>query len=148
MAASPTLSQNPEPTPTVETDKSDSAIIKNEALTSEAVVSLEGAAMLTGINFEYSSQDQSPTIKFAISKRGEYRFSKLDEKSYELSLPGYNLAKNHLALPQFPPQDFNGITFVRAGKKNDTIQIIIGIERGTRLSPISKDNEILIRIGN
>jgi hypothetical protein len=81
-----------------------------------------------------------------MSRRGEFKLSKSDERSFELVLPGYAVADERLLLPQFPTDEFMGITFVKPERSTQGVKVRIGVDRGSRLSAVWHDNQIYVTI--
>jgi hypothetical protein len=107
-----------------------------------------GSITVSAINFDYNPVDKAPVIRIALSGRSEYKLSKRDDRSFSLLLPDARLSNSGTGLPQFPPQDFNGLTFVLAAAKDNSVDISIGVERGIRVTAFAKDQEIWVRAVN
>lgn len=138
----PTFTPTSAPTPTV------TSIASAQPRKTKAVNLGSGAIAITSIAFDYNPVDKAPVIRVALSGRSEYKLSKRDERSFSLLLPDARLSNAGTGLPQFPPQDFNGLTFVLAAAKDNTVDISIGVERGIRVTAFVKDQEIWVRAVN
>ncbi len=86
------------------------------------------------------------TIRITMGGKPEAKVSKLDDRTYEVLIGGFELAGKYLALPYFPPEDFGGVTHVKLVQKSKAVQIIVGINRGTRIVPITKDGELILKV--
>ncbi|HMO01825.1 MAG TPA: hypothetical protein PKD37_02140 [Oligoflexia bacterium] len=101
---------------------------------------------LTKIDFEYSKENK-PIVKLYFNSKPSFSLSKLDQETYRLQIDNFDLAEEHLALPYFPPSDFIGLTTVLAeplSTPDRGLQIRIGIDRGTNIQAIPKENMIII----
>lgn len=103
-----------------------------------------GTPVIQGVSFEFLSAQRLPTIVVAASKRGEFKLSRADDRTFELLLPGYSLLTPQLALPQFPTDEFMGITFVKPEDTAQGVTIRIGVDHGTRVGAVWQDTRILI----
>lgn len=101
--------------------------------------------LVRGIIFDEPSADSQPALRIVLSSRSQFTLLKMDDKNYELNLPGFTLEAPHLSLPQFPTDNFTGITFVSAASSAAGIRIKIGVDRGTRLSAIMRGLDLVIR---
>ena len=106
---------------------------------------------LTAINFEYSSE-KAPQIAFDLNagntEQGpDYQFVRYSDY-YELSIANAALDGDHLALPFFPPYDFEGFVYVLANQNDQHIKMKIGIEPNTQLSAFIDNNRIFVRKKN
>jgi hypothetical protein len=90
--------------------------------------------------------DGGSSIRVALTGKPEVKVAKLDERTYEAVISGYQLAGRYLALPYFPPEDFAGVTHVKLSQKPDTVQVIIGVNRGVRITPVAKEGELILRV--
>lgn len=90
--------------------------------------------------------DGGSSIRVVLTGKPEVKVAKLDERTYEAVITGYQLAGRYLALPYFPPEDFAGVTHVKLSQKPDTVQVIIGVNRGVRITPVAKEGELVLRV--
>lgn len=123
--AAPTPTATPEQTPT----------LISPPIPSEGQV-------LQKISFELNPPGHTPAISIRVSQRGEFKLMKADDRAFDLVLPGYSLADERLALPQFPTDEFMGITFIQPERTSQGVRIRIGVDRGTRLTAVWRDNQI------
>jgi len=100
---------------------------------------------LEDIIFYYGKGDGTPTLKLRLSKRPKYKLVKKDAKYYHLTIPRCSLMWDHLKLPQFPPHDFKGFSMVMAERLGRDVKITIGVDRGTRITALANETEILIK---
>ena len=84
-------------------------------------------------------------IRFAFTTRREYRLTKIDATTYELTVIGTKLGGEHLALHFFPPNDFLGFTFVKPRRDGNNIVIAVGVDYGMRIASVPKDEEIWVK---
>ncbi len=101
---------------------------------------------LQAILFERNPDNGEPLIKLRFSSRPRFLMTKSSERAYRLVVPDITLAGDQLALPFFPPQDFKGFTVVRAETRAKDVEIMIGVERGGRITPTTKDSEVWIQL--
>lgn len=94
----------------------------------------------------FESGSSGSVVRILMGGKPEAKVSKLDERTYEVLIGGYTLAGKYLALPYFPPEDFGGVTHLKLLQKPDSVQIIVGINRGTKIVPLTKDGELSLRI--
>lgn len=83
-------------------------------------------------------------ISFKFSAQPRYRLAKKGDTSYALEVSDSIVGADYLSLPYFPPQDFEGLTFVSAKQADNKTIITIGIEPGARLEVEPGNNEILV----
>lgn len=107
---------------------------------------LAGGLKVSGIGFERDKTSQIPMIKISLSQRTPYTLSRTGQRAYRLAIPGATFAEEHLTLPQFPPQDFKGVTLVNPEKGNGQVEFFIGVDRDTKLASFSNENEIWIKV--
>ena len=89
--------------------------------------------------------DNKPVLRIALSSRSQFTLLKMDDRNYELNLPGFTLESPHLSLPQFPTDNFPGITFVSATSSAAGVRIKIGVDRGTRLGALMRGLDLMVR---
>ena len=111
---------------------------------------LSGAAPMarrsvSGLHFEYAEPDHSPFIRISLSEKSEYRFVKEKDKSYKITISRCALGVPSLALPQFPPNDFTGFTWVQVKENDGDIDVMVGVDDNTRVSAIPKDSDIIVK---
>jgi hypothetical protein len=102
--------------------------------------------MLTGLDFAFLGDQQSPVLKIALGERTEFRLSKTDTKFYTIVIPGFGVAGKHLLLPFFPPKDFVGFSVVTAKETLAGLEIAIGVDPGVRLTAFADSNSILVKL--
>ncbi len=107
---------------------------------------LSGGLKVSAIGFERDKNSQIPMIKISMTQRTPYTLTRTGQRAYRLTIPGATFAEEHLTLPQFPPQDFKGVTLVNPEKGNGQVEFFIGVDRDTKLASFSNDNEIWIKI--
>jgi hypothetical protein len=107
-----------------------------------------GSLLVTAVTFDYNQTDRGPVIRIKTSGRSEYKLSKRDERAFSLVLPNARLSTQSLTLPQFPPQEFVGITFVLPKANDSQVEISIGVERGIRVTAFAVDDEIWVKSVN
>lgn len=103
------------------------------------------AQVLSAIMFDHLETDRGPVLKFILTRRAQFNLIRLSDKTYQLSINGCRLGGKELGLPQFPPHDFAGYTFVSASERLTATVVTIGVERGVRLSSSNREGEIWIR---
>lgn len=106
---------------------------------------IQGDEKLLGLSFDYAEEDNQPVIKLSLTGRPQFFLLKKDSRTYRLIVPNYRLANNQQALPQFPPQDFKGFTMAVAKQKEKGVEILIGVEDGTRVTAFAKDAQVWVK---
>lgn len=101
--------------------------------------------MLKEIIFSYEEPGHEPVTRLTLTTKAEFKLAKRSEREYLLAIQGCKLSGRHLSLAQYPPQDFDGITYIAATSKNGNVDIAIGVDRGVKLSAFFKDGEIWVR---
>ena len=97
------------------------------------------------IVFGYDNTDSAPAAKIALTGRTEFKLSRKSDREYLLTISACKPAGDYLTLPQYPPRDFDGFTYLAAAGKNGAIEITVGVDRGTKLNAFAKDNELWLK---
>ncbi|RIL07927.1 MAG: hypothetical protein DCC75_09605 [Proteobacteria bacterium] len=100
--------------------------------------------VLRKIDFSSSGPTHRPALLLELSKRSSFRLNKKDDRNFELVINDCGLDGEHLALPQFPPQYFEGLEAVVASKTGDTVKVALPVSLGTRLRAVALENQIVI----
>lgn len=148
MTATPTSTSTTAPTPTRASPTAvPTATVAPPPLppTTPPTTAISGGPHVLEFGFEYSNPEHTPIIRISLSDRSEFKLSKAEERLYKLSIPGARLASLTLKLPQFPPHDFVGFSFVQAEQQGDSVEVKIGVDRGARISAFPQDKDILVR---
>lgn len=104
---------------------------------------------LSTIKFTYLPEDRAPVIVFTLSARPDYSLARLSEKSFKLLIPKSAVLNTKLLNPFFPPRDFKGFNLVQVDPhSNNDLEIIIGVEKGVKLTSAIKGDEIIVRAIN
>lgn len=101
---------------------------------------------LENIKFYFKKEKKTPLVRFIMVKKPAYTLKKKDSKKYILTIDDANIRWPHLELPQFPPRDFRGFTMIMPERKNGRLEISIGVERDSKVSSFTKDNEVWLKI--
>ena len=73
--------------------------------------------------------------------------SRKSDREYLLTIQGTKLGGEYLSLPQYPPQEFEGLTYVAAQlTKSGNTEVTLGVERGIKLNAFLKDYGIWVKI--
>lgn len=96
------------------------------------------------ISFDYDGN--VPVVKIKLKKRPQFELVKKEENTYRISIADAPLGDPGLALVQFPPHDFFGFTMVKSEARGSGTDILIGVERGVRISASPVDTEIWVRV--
>lgn len=110
----------------------------------EKVEIIEGPA-LVGILFPTHSASEAPTVRLTLNHRPRFRLGRRNEQSYRLRIEDCSLATERVGLPFFPPQDFVGFTMIQASQVGSAVEVVIGADRGTRITATPDDSDILLR---
>lgn len=100
---------------------------------------------LNNIQFSYTDMGHEPVVKLLLQQKALFNLTKKEERLYLLVVPNSDIRYDYLDLIQFPPHDFIGLTYLKAKKTNDNLEVEIGVERGIKISAIPNNNEIWIR---
>ncbi len=110
----------------------------------EQVEIIEGPA-LVGILFQAPAASEAPTVRLTLNHRPRFRLGRRNEQSYRLRIEDCALATERVGLPFFPPQDFVGFTMIQASQVGNAVEVVIGADRGTRITATPDDSDILLR---
>lgn len=147
--ASVAPTKTPSPFPTIEPTVAKPTVTKPTVTKPTALSQiLPTDQALTDLVFAYNQRDRAPLIRLLFQRKPEFRLVKKDEKSYQISISDCSLKHDFLSLPQFPPHDFIGLTLVSPKTDRGGVEILVGVERGIRISALPKDNEIWVRLVN
>jgi hypothetical protein len=133
----PTSTQTPKPT-----------AVPESSGTEEKKSPAHAKSAVTGFEFEYAKSDRLPMIRIKLSERIEFKFSKVDDRLFKITIPEGGVASPALKLPQFPPHDFIGFTYFKAATTSTGLEISIGVERGIRINAFAQDSDILVKALN
>ncbi len=142
----------PEPTPKSEPIKAVPETTPSNPAASANITSLpvqvtpKSGKVLNGFDFVLLGDQQSPVIKINLGERAEFRLAKADTRTYAITLPGFQLAGKHLALPQFPTKDFIGFSMVKAAEVGSGVEVTIGVDPGVRLTAFADGQSILVKL--
>ena len=100
---------------------------------------------LQAISFAYEDPGHKPLLKLKLNNRAKYSMSKKTDRQYVLTIQKCAVAWPHLELPHFPPHDFKGFTMVLVDRDAGSLQVTIGVQRGTRLNAVPVGSEVLVR---
>ncbi len=114
-------------------------------LAEERVSQQSEQQQVTGLSFDYQQPDNLPIVTLATSQRPSFKLIKRDDGTFTLSISDCDTSNKTLKLPQFPPQDFLGFRFIQVTNKGSSCEVLIGVDKGTRVAAFAKENSILIR---
>jgi len=137
---SPAITQPPE----VVEDTFLSATPRSALVISEKIEAIEGPS-LVGILFSSKTINGEPAVRLTLNHRPRFRLSRRDQQSYRLRVEGCKLASSRVGLPFFPPQDFVGFTMIKAAEVGTGVDVIIGTDRGSRITATPDDSDILLK---
>jgi hypothetical protein len=144
VKTAPALSPT-ENTPAAPATSAPQKVTNSQALSqTEKVEIIEGPA-LVGILFPTHSASEAPTVRLTLNHRPRFRLGRRNEQSYRLRIEDCALATERVGLPFFPPQDFVGFTMIQASQVGSAVEVIIGADRGTRITATPDDSDILLR---
>lgn len=99
---------------------------------------------LTALGFESGLQGER-SLKLKFTRAVGYQLVRKSEDLYVLIVENANLVTPELALPHFPPQDYEGFVSVRAQVRGSQVRVFIYIEEGTHLLSVPYGSEIWLR---
>jgi len=146
--ATPTATPTPSPTPTATPELPSSPPPASPSPIASPVVTQEvhsGSPALKAILFTVDEGAKSQAVQLVVEGKSEFKLARRSDREYVLTIEGGKVPGTYLALPQYPPQDFDGLTYVLAGQKDGNVEVSIGTERGTKLTAYFKDTNIWIR---
>jgi len=100
------------------------------------------------ISFQYADDQKTPGIEISLNGRPEFKLTRKGDREYQLVIQGSKLSGDYLSLAQYPPQDFDGFTHVMATNRKGNSEVIIGVERGTKLTAYTKDGNVWVKIAS
>lgn len=96
--------------------------------------------------FDYLEPGRNQAFKFTLSKPGaEAQISKVDATTYKIVIQKCGIANLGLALPQYPPSDFQGLVLVSSKVQGDTVEITAEVETGVTLMTFMRDKELWLK---
>ena len=102
--------------------------------------------VLREIVFDYLQPGRVPLLKLMVSRpKAQVQTTKVDPKTYKLSISDCSLAGQFLALPQFPPADFVGFSLVSAKQDSGICEITIVVEPTVTIGTFVRNAEIWIK---
>ena len=102
------------------------------------------AHSLSSIEFGTANNGDTQVLKIGLSSSASFNVAKTGSLEYRLIIADTSLGSRGLALPQFPPQEFEGLTVIQAAPFKDRVEVTIGVERGYRIVASSSGSEIWI----
>jgi hypothetical protein len=100
---------------------------------------------MLSLSFEYQEPDNLPVVNLTMAQRPNYKLVKRDDGTFILSFSKCSVTNKLLKLPQFPPQDFLGFRFIQVTPKKESCEVLIGVDKGTRIAAFSNGNNVFIR---
>lgn len=119
--------------------------VLRDSLGQEITSNGANAPQVTAIDFAHHGTAKTPIIKISLNKKTPYALLRTGQRAYRLTIPDAAFKTEKLALPHFPPQDFNGVTLVNPEQGSGRLEIFIGVERDTKLTSFLNENEIWIK---
>ncbi len=148
-AAPPTATATPHPTATRTPRPTATATAlptaTGTAQPDSSALPVTTAVQVKKFEYEYEGNDRSPLIRIRLDTKTAFKLSKTADKLYSLSVPTGTFASPGLRLPQFPPRDFAGFTYLQGANQRGGIEVIIGVERGVRITATAQEQDILVR---
>lgn len=114
----------------------------------QSIEEVSGDQGLEDIKFYFKKDKKTPLVRFMFVKKPKYTIKKKSEKKYILTVKNARIRWPHLELPQFPPRDFRGFTMIMPSIKNGNLNIVIGVERGSKIISYTKENEVWLKVEN
>ena len=95
--------------------------------------------------FEKTERASNGAIVISGKNLEGYKLNQKGPNLFELQLENANLDGEHLSLPQFPPESFNGFEVVLANQKNSDVIVKIYVNDGVTLSPYLAGGKLWIK---
>jgi hypothetical protein len=105
------------------------------------------AQQLRDIQFSFQEPNRQPVVKFLLTQNSKFTLVKHSPRVYELTLPDCAIGGEHLTLPQFPPQEFEGLSVIMSKSKGRDAVISIGVDKDVRVAAVAQGAEILLKTG-
>jgi len=100
--------------------------------------------LLLAIEFD---NNERATLKFVLSKSSPFKLVKSGANHYTLRIDGFRLSNERVGLPLFAPQDFDGVSALKANDTDGGITIDIYTDDEVRITPFSREEVIFLRVG-
>ena len=108
---------------------------QTDALAEQKEIKKLAQALVTTVVFRKLEQSNQPAVMLQVSGLNTYSLSRKRENLYHLTLDKAKLNGNHLALPLFPPEEYQGFEVVIAEQKKDKVLVKVFVEENISLSP-------------
>lgn len=150
VASTPTNS----PTPTLTAPDPTPPLTPRSVTTASEEPLDSTSQLLYGVQFDFEAgasassggkSEKLPLIRLKLTQRPQFRISRKDDRTFRLKISGAHLHASATGLPQFPPAEFSGFTFVQATNNGEDVEVIVGVERKFKVVAAPFDKEILLR---
>jgi hypothetical protein len=102
--------------------------------------------MLESVHFLKGASKKEAFIELRFTKEPDRGvLQRRDDTTYILTVPNSGLATLGLALPQYPPEGFDGIMFVHAQGGDPELEVTVAIDRGTAVTSSVEGNTLTIK---
>ena len=143
----PTITPTPSPTATLsQIEPTATPTQVSRFVTPDIRPTEKVAPRLNKLIFDYSSIDRTPILRIVFNSDFQFRIVKTDPTKVKLYIPNVLLDGEHLKLPFFAPQDFLGLTMVRASSEKNGIKVELYLEEGSRINAYREANELNVRV--
>lgn len=115
------------------------------ATTKPSAPAADGRATVKGIFFK-STPEHGPSLVVHVDGLGRYSLSKKQENLFELVLEDATFAGQHLELPQFSPDTFDGLDVLIAERRGNDVALKIYVGDNVRLAPFRIQGELWIKM--
>jgi hypothetical protein len=137
------ISPIPSPEPTVVRPKPTVAITLSD--TPRTTETSGKQRLLSGIDFDTVDGEHVVALRLTQSVP-PFQLARRDARTYLLTVPETGISTLGLSLPQYPPADFSGITFIHPQGGNPKLFATIGVKKGVKLTAVPSESVIFIKI--
>jgi hypothetical protein len=103
------------------------------------------ARQLLAVGFELVDGEQ--VVSFQLSQPATtFELARRDHRTFVLTIPSTAISTLGLGLPQYPPQEFEGITFIHPQGGQPKLLTTIGVENGVKLTAIPNGSAIYVKV--
>lgn len=109
------------------------------------VIEKTSGQVLTRISFDHN-EGGTPVVRLLFSEQPAYQLIKITDRQYQLLVPEAQPGSKAVALPHFPPGEFEGLTLVHASQQEEGLTVQFGVEAGRKITPLTLKNAIEVGI--
>jgi hypothetical protein len=120
-------------------------VAKTTSVTPKTTPTSGKQRLLSGIDFD--TVDGEHVVALRLNQAvPPFQLVRRDARTYLLTVPETGISTLGLSLPQYPPADFSGITFIHPQAGNSKLLATIGVKKGVKLTAVPSESVIFIKI--